>query len=129
MELLFIHHILHASCLAKCVTCIISLALRINSVRWALGGFPGGSVVKNSSANEGDTGSISGSGRSPGGGNGNPLQYSCLGCHRQRSLVGYIVYGLSTASDTADQLNMRDAYFRDREPWRLGRWYVTCLRP
>ena len=31
------------------------------------------------SANTGDSGSIAGSGRSPGGGNGNPLQYSCLG--------------------------------------------------
>ena len=44
-------------------------------------GFPGGSVVKNPSANAGDTrdaGSVSGSGRSPGGGYGNPLQYSCL---------------------------------------------------
>jgi len=44
-------------------------------------GFPGGSVVKNPPANAGDAGdsvSISGSGRSPGGGNGNPLQYSCL---------------------------------------------------
>ena len=44
-------------------------------------GFPGASVVKNLPAIEGDTGgtdSVSGSGRSPGGGNGNPLQYSCL---------------------------------------------------
>ena len=40
--------------------------------------FPGGSVVKNLSANAADTGSISGWGRSPGEGNGNPLQYSCL---------------------------------------------------
>ena len=39
---------------------------------------PGGSVVKNPPANAGDTGSIPGSGRSPGEGNGNPLQYSCL---------------------------------------------------
>ena len=38
--------------------------------------FPGGSVVKNSPANAGDEGSICGSGRSPGEGNGNPLQYS-----------------------------------------------------
>ena len=36
------------------------------------------SVVKNSSANAGDRGLISGSGRHHGGGNGNPLQYSCL---------------------------------------------------
>ena len=44
-------------------------------------GFPGGSVVKNLPANAGDAGdmdSIPGLGRSPAGGNGNPLQYSCL---------------------------------------------------
>ena len=41
-------------------------------------GFPGGSDVKNPSASEGDPGSIPGSGRSPGEGNGNPLQHSCL---------------------------------------------------
>ena len=41
-------------------------------------GFPGGSEVKVSDSNAGDPGSIPGSGRSPGEGNGNPLQYSCL---------------------------------------------------
>ena len=41
-------------------------------------GFPGGSEVKASAWNAGDPGSIPGSGRSPGEGNGNPLQYSCL---------------------------------------------------
>ena len=41
-------------------------------------GFPGVSVVKNLPANAGDAGSIPGSGRSPGGGNDNPLQYSYL---------------------------------------------------
>ena len=46
---------------------------------------PGGAVVKNSPANAGDTNLIPGSGRSPGGGNGNPLQYS--------SLVGYSPWG------------------------------------
>ena len=40
--------------------------------------FPGGSVVKNLPANEGDLGSISGSGRSLGKGNDKPLKYSCL---------------------------------------------------
>jgi len=43
-----------------------------------LSGFLGGSVVRNLPANARDAGSIPGSGRSPGGGNGNPLQYSCL---------------------------------------------------
>ena len=42
-------------------------------------GFPGGSVVKNLPANTGDADLIPGSRRSPGEGNGNPLQYSCLG--------------------------------------------------
>ena len=42
-------------------------------------GFPGGSVVKNLPANAGDVSSVPGLGRSPGEGNGNPLQYSCLG--------------------------------------------------
>ena len=42
-------------------------------------GLPGDSVVKNPPANAGDLGSISGLGRSPGEGNGNPLLYSCLG--------------------------------------------------
>ena len=41
-------------------------------------GFPGGSDDKASARNAGDLGSIPGLGRSPGGGNGNPLQYSCL---------------------------------------------------
>ena len=41
-------------------------------------GFPGSAVVKNLPANVGDAGLIPGSGRSPGEGNGNPLQYSCL---------------------------------------------------
>ena len=40
--------------------------------------FPGGSEVKASASNVGDLGSIPGLGRSPGEGNGNPLQYSCL---------------------------------------------------
>ena len=40
--------------------------------------FPGGSAVKASAWNVGDPGSIPGSGRCPGEGNGNPLQYSCL---------------------------------------------------
>ena len=45
---------------------------------WLAWDFPGGSDGKASAYNEGDLGSIPGSGRSPGEGNGNPLQYSCL---------------------------------------------------
>ena len=56
-------------------------------------GFPDGSEVKNPPANTEDIrneGSIPGSGRFPGEGNGNPLQYSCLKKSRgQKSLMGY----------------------------------------
>ena len=48
----------------------------INTIEW---GFPDGSEVKASACNAGDPGSIPGLGRSPGEGNGNSLQYSCLG--------------------------------------------------
>ena len=60
-----------------------------------LGGFPGSSAGKESSCNAEDSGSIPESGRSFGGGHGNPLQYSCLeNPHGQRSLVRCIVHGL-----------------------------------
>ena len=52
-------------------------------------GFPGGSDSTESTWNAGDLGAIPGMGRSPGGGHGNPLQYSCLeNPHGQRSLAG-----------------------------------------
>ena len=56
--------------------------MQISRLSFNLRGFPGGSVVKSLPAkagDAGDTGSILGSERSHGGGNGNPLQYSCLG--------------------------------------------------
>ena len=62
-----------------------------------------GIVVKNPHANAGaarDTGSIPGSGRSPGEGNGNPLQYSCLENSRQRSLAGYSPGGHKELDET-----------------------------
>jgi len=47
-------------------------------------GFPGGSEDKPSACSAEDQGSIPGSGRSPGEGNGNPLWYSCLKNHMDR---------------------------------------------
>ena len=57
-------------------------------------GFLGDSVVKNLPANAGDSGSIPGSGRYLGGGNGNPLQYSCLGNPMDRGAWWAIVHGV-----------------------------------
>ena len=62
------------------------------------GGFPGGSVVKNLPANAGDArdmGSIPGSGRSSGGGNGTPLQYSCLGNPMDKGAWWALVHGVA----------------------------------
>ena len=57
-------------------------------------GFLGGSDGKESACNVGDLGLIPGLGRSPGGGHGDPFQYSCLeNLHGQRSLVGYSPWG------------------------------------
>ena len=75
---------------------------------WLVGNplcFPGGSDGKETACNAGDLGLTPGLGRSPGGGNGNPLQYSCLeNPHGQRSLAGYSPWGCKE-SDTAKQLS------------------------
>ena len=63
-------------------------------------GFPGSAVVKNPPAKAGDLGLISGLGRSPGSGNGNPLQYSCLGNPMDRSLVGHSPNGCKESDTT-----------------------------
>ena len=62
-------------------------------------GFPGDSVVKNPPANAGDMGSIPGLGRSPREGNGNPLQYSCLGNPMDRGARWATVHGVTKESD------------------------------
>ena len=62
--------------------------------------FPGGSAVKNPPTNAGDLGSIPGSGRSPGEGNGNPLQYSCLGNPMDRGAWRTSVHEVEKESDT-----------------------------
>ena len=60
---------------------------------------PGGSLVKNLPANAGDVGSISGSGRSPGEGNDNPLQYFCLENSMDRGAWRATVPGLANKPD------------------------------
>ena len=66
--------------------------------------FPDGSDSKESACNVGDLGSTPGMEKSPGGGHGNPLQYSCLeNPQGQRSLVGYGPRGCKE-SDTTERL-------------------------
>ena len=64
--------------------------------------FPDGTVVKNppvKAGDEGDTCSIPRSGRSPGGGNGNPFQYSCLGYPMDRETWRATIHGVAKESD------------------------------
>ena len=65
-------------------------------------GFPGGSVVKNPSASAGDMGPIPGSGRPPGEGSGNLIQYSYLGNSADRGAWWATVYRVAKDSDTTE---------------------------
>ena len=68
-------------------------------------GFPGGSDSKESTCSARDPGSIPGLGKCPGGGHGNPLQYTCLeNPHGQRNLAGYSLWG-HKESDTTERLS------------------------
>ena len=69
-----------------------------------MGGFPGDSVVKTPPANARDLGLIPGSGRSPGGGNGNPLQYSCLDNPMDRGAQQATVHMVSEMDITESDL-------------------------
>ena len=60
------------------VNVLVAQSCRLFATPSTIAGLPGGSEVKASACNAGDQGSIPGLGRSPGEGNGNPLQYSCL---------------------------------------------------
>ena len=71
-------------------------------------GFPGGSVVKNLSANAGDAGSVLESGKYPWEGNGNPLQYSCLGKCMDREAYQTSVHGVTKESDIATKTTTKN---------------------
>ena len=73
-------------------------------------GFPDSLAGKESTCNAGDLGSIPELGRSPGEGNGYPLQYSCLENPRgQRSLQGYSPWGCKEL-DTTEQLSIQHTH-------------------
>ena len=78
----------YASLVSLCFLLIITLSL-------SLLGFPGGSDGNTSACNVGDPGLIPGSGRSPGEGNGNPLQYSCLENPMPRGTWWATVHGIT----------------------------------
>ena len=79
-------------------------------------GFSYSSVGKKSACNEGDLGSIPRSGRSPGEGNGNPLQYSCLENPMDRGAWQATVYGVTrVGQDLATLLLLLDKILHRHE--------------
>ena len=74
-------------------------------------GFPGGSDGEESTCNAGYLGSIPGSGRSPGEGNDNLLQYSCLENPMDRGARWATVHGIAKELDTTERLNFHFCYF------------------
>ena len=68
-------------------------------------------VVKNLPANAGDAGSIPGSGGSPGEGNGNPFQYSCLGNPMARGAWKATAHRVNKESDMTERLNSSSKAF------------------
>ena len=89
--------------------------------------FPGGTVVKNVLANAGDTGSIPESGRSPGEGNGNPLQCSCLGNPKDRGAWQATIHRVTKESDTTKQLNNNN-HERGFSPSSILIYVITNLK-
>ena len=77
--------------LGVCINTYIKIYTYILITIW---GFPGGSEVKVSACSAGDPGSIPGSGRAPGEGEGNPLQYSCLENPTDREAWRATVHGV-----------------------------------
>ena len=110
---------------------VISYCIRFDRKIHVLVGFPSGSVVKNLPASARDVGLISGLGRSPGEGNGNPLQYSCLENPMDRGAWRATVHGVAKGwtwlSTNATLGREKDICSTEAQP--LGRvvWcYLFC---
>ena len=69
---------------------------------------------KETACNAGEPGSIPGWGGSPGGGHGNPLQYSCLENPMDRGTSGVTVHGVAKELDTTERLTHRDESKRSK---------------
>ena len=92
--------------------------LALNLCKIWFGGFPGALYGTESACNAGELSLIPGLGRSPGGGRGNPLQYSCLeNPHGQRSLSGYSPWGCKELdmTEVTRQYNMTGVFIKKED--------------
>ena len=80
---------------------------------YALLGFPGGPGSKAATCTAGHLGPIPGSGRSPGGGNGYPLQYSCLENPMDRGTWRATVYSATTEVTQRTHVHVKRRTFKD----------------
>ena len=98
--LIFLPAVLIPACASSSPAFLMMYSAYQGSSTVISGGFPGGSEVKVSASNVGNPGSIPGSGRSPGEGNGNPLQHSCLVSPMNRGAWWATVHGVARELDT-----------------------------
>ena len=88
-----------------------SSVMRTEVVFYSIWNYSGSTMGRNLSADAGDAGSIPRSGRSPGGGNGNPLQYPCLGNPMAREVWRATVHGSQTDRQDSAQKQQHVLYY------------------
>ena len=104
------------------------ILIRFNlSILWLERGFPGGSDSKESACNAGELGSILGSGRSPGEGNGYPLQCSCLENSMDHSTPGFLSFTISPGQPVA-MVRAESSLFHMTPGWRTSPTVASSSR-
>ena len=98
----------------------------LTAQRW---GFLGSSVIKNPTANAGDADSIPMSGRSPGGGNGTPLQYSCLENPMDRGPWWAMVHTVAKSQTRLQRLSTHSADPTESEFSTLFSSFILKIKP
>ena len=109
-------------CLGFFLADSVSFGSKLSVHSFNFRGFPGGSVGKESACNAGDardSGSIPGWGRSPGGGHGNPLQYSCMENPMDRGAWQVTVHRVAKSQTLLKRLSMHIFYFFLVQSWEI----------
>ena len=119
-----IHGVSDPQGVTRGLCCILPPSIQVYILKGVLmvRDFPHGSDSKESTCNAGDLGSIPGSGRSPGEGDGNPLQYSCLENPMDRGAWWATVRGVAKS-----QIWLNDFHVWILDGEEFGNWeFLTC---